>query len=273
MIERGKTYVVMGLLDQDSIAFAIGRSIEKHGGRVVYTVQNERMKRLFFDRSSKLTAADKARLDIRFCDVLVDEEVIGLFDGIGEIGGLVHSIAYANPNTCLGEDFHTANYLDLKQAFHVSCVSLSTVTRFAVSHMPGGGGVVALSFESQRAFPYYNWMGVNKAALEATVRALARAHGKDRVRVNAVSSGPLVTRAARAIPHSAVLLRTWRRHSPLPWDPHADQQAVADAATFLLGPYAAKITGQVLRVDGGASVMGSELQPFEMPPAAAGESD
>jgi enoyl-[acyl-carrier protein] reductase I len=266
MIEKGKTYVVMGLLDQDSIAFAIGKSIQRHGGKVIYTVQNERMKRLFFDRSKKLSAKEKEGLDIRFCDVLIEEEVMALFDGIGKISGLVHSIAFANPNTCLGEEFHTANYLDLKQAFHISCVSLSTVTHFATPHMTDGGGVVALSFESQKAFPFYNWMGVNKAALEATVRALARAHGKEMVRVNAVSAGPLVTRAAKAIPHSAFLLRTWRKNSPIPWDPHTDQEAVADAATFLLSPYAAKITGQVLHVDGGASITGGEIQSFELPP-------
>ena len=263
MIERGKTYVVMGLLDQGSIAYAVGSTIEKHGGKVIYTVQNERMKKLFFDRSKALSAAEKARVDIRFCDILIDEEVINLFNDIGPIKGLVHSIAFANPNTCLGEEFHTAAYLDLKQAFHISCISLATVTHHAQPLMEEGGAVVGMTFESRMAFPYYNWMSVNKAALEAVVRALARRHGRDLIRVNAVSAGPLTTKAAKAIPHFAYLARTWRKTSPLPWDPIEDKQAVADATAFLLGPHAQKITGQVIHVDGGASAMGGELQPFE----------
>jgi enoyl-[acyl-carrier protein] reductase I len=263
MIEKGKTYVVMGLLDSDSIAYAIGKSIEHWGGRVVYTVQNERLKKIFFDRSRKLTDAEKGALDIRFCEVTEEAQVAALFGGLGEIGGVVHSIAFANPNTCLGEEFHTSAIEDLKQAYHISCVSLATVARHAQPRMPHGGSVVALTFASQLAFAYYNWMGVNKAALEATVRGLARRHGRDLVRVNAVSAGPVMTKAAKAIPHFAFIARTWRKSSPLPWDVHAEKGEVANAAVFLLGPYARKITGQVIHVDGGASIVGGELLPFE----------
>ena len=265
MIETGKPYVVMGLLDSDSIAYAIGRTIEQFGGKVIYTAQNERMKRIFLDRSRKLTDAEKASLDMRYCDVTVESEVIRLFEDLGEVAGVVHSIAFANPATCLGEEFHTSAVDDLKQGFHISCVSLATVVRHAVPRMPGGGGVVALSFASERAFPYYNWMGVNKAALEATVRALARRHGRDGVRINAVSSGPVSTRAAKAIPHFSFIARTWRKSSPIPWDVYEDKKEAANAAVFLIGPYSRKITGQVLHVDGGASIMGGDLLPFERP--------
>ena len=96
-----------------------------------------------------------------------------------------------------------------------------------------------------------------------TVRALARRHGRDLIRVNAVSSGPVTTKAAKAIPHFAFLSRTWRKSSPLPWDTFEDKQEVANAAVFLLSPYAKKITGQVIKVDGGASIMGGELLPNE----------
>ena len=270
MIEKGATYVVMGLLDSDSIAYAIGESIKKWGGKVVYTVQSERMKRIFFDRSKKMTDEEKAALDIRYCDVLVDEEVINVFKEIGPIKGLVHSIAYANPNTCLGEEFHTAAYNDILQAFHISCVSLATVTRHAAPYMKDGGSIVALSFESRVAFPYYNWMGINKAALEATVRALARRHGRDKIRVNAVSAGPLATKAAKSIPHFAFLSRTWRKKSPLVWDVEQDKDSVAGAATFLVGPYCSKMTGQVMNVDGGACVTGGDLMAIE---SLHGEAD
>ena len=263
MIEKDTTYVVMGLLDPDSIAFAVGQGIEESGGKVIYTVQNERLKRIFLDRTDKLTPEQKAAIHFEYCDVTVDEQVKNVFEKIGPIAGVVHSIAYANPKTCLGEEFHTDAYDDLKLAFHISCVSLATVVRYARHQMKDGGSVVALSFESRHAFPYYNWMGVNKAALEAVVRALARRHGRDLIRVNAVSAGPLTTKAAKSIPHFAHLARTWRKASPLPWDPVNDKTEVAQSVLFLLGPHSRKITGQILHVDGGVSAVGGDLLSHE----------
>lgn len=263
MIESGKTYVVMGLLNSDSIAFAVGRVIESYGGKVIYTVQNERLKRIFFDRSKDLTDEQKAALEIRFCDVTIEEDLKNFFGSLGEIAGVVHSIGYANPKTCLGPEFHTDAIEDIKTAFHISAVSLASVVRHAYPHMPNGGSVVTLSFESRLAFPHYNWMGVNKAALEAIVRALARRHGKDLIRVNAVSAGPVATKAATSIPHFDMLAATWQKISPLPWNVYEEKNEVANAVAFLLGPLSKKITGQTIYVDGGASIIGGELTPEE----------
>lgn len=265
MIESGKSYVVMGLLNSDSIAFAIGRVIEQYGGKVIYTVQNERLKRIFFDRSKDLTPDQIAALDIRYCDVTVEEELKTFFGGLGEIAGVVHSIGYANPKTCLGPEFHTDAIEDVKTAFHISAVSLASVARHAYPHMPTGGSIVTLTFESRFAFPHYNWMGVNKAALEAIVRALARRHGKDLIRVNAVSAGPVATKAATSIPHFDMLANTWQKISPLPWNVYEEKTEVAHAAAFLLGPLSKKITGQTIYVDGGASIIGGEMTPEERP--------
>ncbi|AKJ63868.1 enoyl-ACP reductase FabI [Kiritimatiella glycovorans] len=266
MIRKGGRYVVMGLLNADSIAYAAGRAIEQFGGEVIYTVQNERMRKIFFDRgSSGLSQRDKDAMRIEYCDVTVENEIRNLFDKTGPIDGVLHSIAFANPKTCLGDHFYTNSWEDLKQAFHISCVSLAPVTHFAQERMTRGGSVVALTFESQVAFPYYNWMGVNKAALEAAVRALAREYGKEHVRVNAVSAGPLTTKAAKSIPHFAHLSRTWKKMSPLPWDPVKDKENVAQSVVFLLGEYSKKITGQTIHVDGGVSAMGGQLLPSERP--------
>ncbi|MCZ7592558.1 MAG: SDR family oxidoreductase [Kiritimatiellae bacterium] len=263
MIEAGKTYVVMGLLNNDSIAFAIGKAIESHGGKVIFTVQNERFKRIFFDRSKDLSADEIAALDIRYCDVTIEDELKAFFEGVGEISGLVHSIGFANPKTCLGAEFHTDAIEDIKNGFNISAVSLASIVRHAYPHMTQGGSVVALTFESRLAFPQYNWMGVNKAALEAIVRALARRHGRDLIRVNAVSAGPIATKAATSIPGFDSLASTWQKISPLPWDVYTAKTEVANAATFLLGPLAKKITGQTIYVDGGASIIGGEMTPEE----------
>lgn len=265
MIEQGSTYVVMGLLNTDSIAYATGKLIAEMGGNVIYTVQSARMKRIFFDRSPDLTDEEKAALRIEFCDVTVENEVRNLFAKTGPVSGVLHSIGFANPKTCLGNDMYTSAFEDIKQAFHISCASLATVSHFAQDKMEKGGSIVTLSFESQVAFPYYNWMGVNKAALEALVRALAREYGREHIRVNAVSAGPLATKAAKSIPHFAHLARTWKKISPLPWDVVKDKQEVANSVVFLLGRYSKKITGQTIYVDGGATSVGGILLPHEKP--------
>lgn len=263
MIQKDATYVVMGLLDPDSIAYSIGETITRMGGKVIYTAQNERMHKIFFNRNKSVSEEERSKLHIEFCDITDDAQIEALFEKTGPVAGVVHSIAYSNPKTCLGQEFHTDAYEDLKNGFHISCVSLASVARFAYPKMTEGGSIVCLSFASQLAYPYYNWMGVNKAALEAVVRGLARRHGKDSISVNAVSAGPLATKAAGAIPGFQALGDTWTRMSPIAWDPENDRQEVANAAVFLLSPYARKITGQVLYVDGGASIVGGELMPFE----------
>ena len=265
MIEPGNTYVVMGLLNTDSIAYAAGKMIEEMGGNVIYTVQSERMKRIFFDRSKDLTEEQKNSMRFEYCDVTVENEVRNLFAKTGPINGVLHSIGFANPKTCLGDSMYTPAYEDIKQAFHISCASLATVSHFALEKMEKGGSIVTLSFESQVAFPYYNWMGVNKAALEALVRALAREYGREHVRVNAISAGPLATKAAKSIPHFAHLAKTWRQISPLPWDVVNDKAEVANSVVFMLGKYSKKITGQTIYVDGGANNVGGVLLPSEKP--------
>ncbi|MBU0679297.1 MAG: SDR family oxidoreductase [Verrucomicrobia bacterium] len=269
MIAEGRTYVVMGLLDAESIAYAIGKTIVQFGGKVIYTVQNERMKKIFFDssRNTKMTDEEKESLDIRFCDVTVADEVRDLFASTGPIAGVVHSIAFANPKTLLADGFHTDRMDDVTLSYHVSCASLATVVKYAQPVMPDGGGVVALSFDTRHVYPYYNWMGVHKSAMEALVRALARRHGRDNVRINAVSAGPLFTMAASKIPGFGQLSATWSSVSPLTWDATADRQAVADGVAFLLGPYARRITGHILPVDGGAAIVGGDLLESEKPPA------
>lgn len=263
MIESGKTYIVMGLLDRHSLAWEIGRVLQASGGRVVFTIQSETLKKRYIDSDRTLTETERANLQFRFCDVTVPDQVRTVFAEFNDIAGVVHSIAYANPQTLLGRELHTDALDDISRSYQTSAVSLATVVRHAVPAMSQGGSVVAMTFDSSRAFPLYNWMGVHKAALEALVRALARRHGRSRVRVNAVSAGPLATTAAGRIPEFDHLIRLWESISPLPWDPQTDKASVAETVAFLLGPHSRKITGQTLYVDGGASIIGGALMPHE----------
>ncbi|HAS83416.1 MAG TPA: enoyl-[acyl-carrier-protein] reductase FabI [Verrucomicrobia bacterium] len=267
MIEAGKTYLVMGLLDPDSIAYAIGKTIESFGGKVIYTVQNDIIKRRFLDREGALSDEERKTIDFRYCDITDEAQTKQLFSEVGPLAGIVHSIAFANPRTALGQEFHTDAVEDLKTAHHISCISLATVLRLGQANLGEGGSVVAMTFDTSRVYPFYNWMGVQKAALEALVKALARRHGRDLIRVNAVSSGPLETKAASKIPGFSGIETVWSQSSPLPWDTTKDKQAVANAVVFLLSPYAEKITGQTLVVDGGASVVAGQLCDFERPTA------
>lgn len=263
MIEPGKTYLVMGLLDPESIAYLTGKTIEAMGGKVIYTVQNDVIKRRFLDRAQSLSEEERKSIDFRYCDITDPGQVEEVFCDIGPLGGIVHSIAFANPRTLLGEEFHTDAIDDVKMAHHISCASLATVLKYGMPNMKDGGSVVAMTFDTTQVYPCYNWMGVQKAALEALMRALARRHGRDNIRVNCVSAGPLETKAATKIPGFENMIHMWDASSPLHWDIKKDKQAVANAVAFLLGPYAAKITGHTLVVDGGASIVAGQLCDFE----------
>ncbi len=263
MIEAGKYYLVMGLLDPDSIAYYVGKTIEAQGGRVIYTVQNDVIKRRFLDRAAGLSDEERAKLDFRYCDVTNVEEVRTLFGSLAPLAGIVHSIAFANPRTLLGPEFHTDSMEDVKLSHHISCASLATVLKYGQPKMEAGGSVVAMTFDTTHVYPCYNWMGVQKAALEALVRALARRHGRDQVRVNAISAGPVETKAGKKIPGFENMINMWDSSCPLGWDTTRDKQAVADSVAFLLSPYARKITGHTLVVDGGAALMAGPLLDWE----------
>ncbi|MBM4148769.1 MAG: SDR family oxidoreductase [Lentisphaerae bacterium] len=267
MIEHGGRYLVMGLLSPGSLAWAIGQTVSSLGGKVFYTVQNETLKKRYLDSSRELSDSERAGLEVVLCDVADEKQVESAVHGAAPLAGVVHSVAYANPKTCLGDEFHTDAKEDILRSYEVSCVSLAAVARHAAKAMPDGGSIVALSFDTTHAYAGYNWMGVHKSALESLVRHLARRHGRDGIRVNAVSAGPVFTPASSKIPGFETILDAWKSRAPLGWDPSADKQAVADAVAFLLGPRSTRITGQVLAVDGGAAIVGGELLGYERPPA------
>lgn len=256
---NGKRILVMGLLDTRSFAWAIGNRAAELGAEVIYTVQNERFRDVLLRRSLKKEGLDVESYRILPCDVTQDDQIAALFQQTGRLDGLVHSIAYARPEMCLAETLCACARADVLAAFEISAASLAFVAREAQRVLNPGASVVTLSFDSQHVYPSYNWMGICKAALEATARYLARDLGPAGVRVSCISAGPQQTAATAHIPGFAHIAEAWPRRAPAGWDMEHDRHAVADAAAFLLSDLSRRVCGEVVHVDGGYHVMGLDL--------------
>ena len=193
-------------------------------------------------------------------DVTDEAHLAALPDAVREhvdgLDGVVHSIAYGNPETLLGGKFLEGPWDDVSQAVQVSAYSLKSLATACRPLMPEGGSVVGLTFDATVAWPAYDWMGVAKAALESCSRYLARDLGPDGIRVNLVSAGPLRTLAAKAIPGFEELESMWSDRSPLGWD-NKDYEPTAKAVCALLSDLFPSTTGEIVHVDGGFHAMGA----------------
>jgi enoyl-[acyl-carrier-protein] reductase (NADH) len=261
MLLQGKRILVMGLLDTRSFAWAIGSRADEEGAEVTYTVQNERFRDTLLRRSFRTEGLNVDDYRILPCDVTKDEEIAQLFEQIeAPLDGLVHSVAYANPKTCLAETMFEAPRADVLYALEVSAASLAFVAGAAREKFTRGGSIIALTFDSQHVYPNYNWMGVCKSALEACARYLARDLGPRGIRVNSLSAGPQKTMAATHIPGFARIAEEWPGRSPIGWDLDEDRKAVADSAAYLLSDLSTRVTGELLHVDGGFHSVGVRLK-------------
>jgi enoyl-[acyl-carrier protein] reductase I len=175
----------------------------------------------------------------------------------GRVDGVVHAIANANPETCLGGDIMKAGWDDVSAAIHISAFSLKALAGLAVPLMKdGGGSIVGLTFDAEKAWPVYDWMGVAKAALESTSRYLARDLGPLGIRVNLVAAGPLRTMSAKSIPGFSQFEDTWTARAPLGWDLR-DPEPVGRACVALLSDWFPATTGEIVHVDGGFHAVGA----------------
>lgn len=255
----GKKLVITGVLTKDSIAFEAAHRAQELGAEVVLTG---------FGRARRLTERSAKRLDgppdVLELDVNRPEDLVALHDDLaerwGRVDGVLHAIAFA-PEDALGGRFLDTPPESAITAFQTSAFSFKALAvALADLYPPEGAAVVGLDFDATVAWPVYDWMGVAKAALEATSRYMARDLGARGVRVNLVSAGPLGTIAARGIPGFRELATAWERQAPLGWDT-ADAKPVADTICFLLSDMARAITGEILHVDGGFHAMGTALDP------------
>ena len=251
----GRHGIVVGVANKRSIAWAIAQAAANAGARLALTYQDVRLEPNV--RELAETTRDPLILP---CDVGSDNQLDGLFDAVGrEFGGLdfvVHGAAFA-PRAELTAPFSQTSREGFRVALDVSAYSLIAMARRAQPLMipRGGGSIVTLTYlGSQRVFPNYNVMGVAKAALEASVRYLAYDLGRDNIRVNAVSAGPIKTLAASGISGFSDILSVYRDRAPL--RRNVDAAEVADTAIFLLGPESRGVTGEILYVDAGFHTVG-----------------
>jgi enoyl-[acyl-carrier protein] reductase I len=250
---QGRVAVVFGVANQRSIAWAIAQRLQAAGARLAITYQNERLRQEAEHLISSLPNADPFQ-----CDVTRDEEVDQLFYDLkrhyGTLHVLVHSIAYAPPEELKGSFANTSRE-GFRIAHEVSVYSLVALARAAAPLMEDGGSIMTLSyFGAEKVVPHYNVMGVAKAALEASVRYLAYDLGKQKVRVNAISAGPIRTLAARGISGLSDMLKGHADRAPLQRNVETDE--VANTALFLASDMSTAITGETIYVDCGYNIMG-----------------
>jgi enoyl-[acyl-carrier protein] reductase I len=254
-ILEGKTIFVAGVTMDSSIGFAVAREAQEQGATVV--VSN-------FGRALGITRRIVSRLPKEAPVIELDvtdpehlERLPGLLrEHVDHLDGVVHSIAYGNPETLLGGKFLDGPWDDVAQAVQVSAYSLKSLATACAPLMEGGGSIVGMTFDATVAWPAYDWMGVAKAGLESCSRYLARDLGPRGIRVNLVSAGPLKTLAAKAIPGFEDLESMWSDRSPLGWD-EKDQGPTAKSVVGLLSDFFPATTGEIVHVDGGYHAMGA----------------
>ncbi len=244
----GKKGLIMGLANDKSIAWGIAQALNAHGAQLAISYQNEMLEKRVKPLAEQLNNPMLIK-----CDVSDSASVEACFKELGEKWGkidfVVHAIAFSDKDQLRGRTIDTT--LDnFTMTMHISCYSFLEACRCASPIMNEGGSIVTLTYlGSERVLPNYNIMGVAKAALEASVRYAAVDMGKQGVRVNAISSGPIKTLAAAGIGDFRTILRWNELNAPLQRNVH--QNEVGNMALSLLSDLGSAVTGEVLHVDCG----------------------
>jgi enoyl-[acyl-carrier protein] reductase I len=250
---EGKLGIVLGIANRWSLAYAIAQAFSRQGATLVLTYLGEHQKEAVESLAQGLNVAR-----IVPCDVTSEDELAALTKSLRSLGrpldAVVHSLAFANRDD-LAKPFVETGRHGFLVAQEVSAYSLVAVARAAAPAMTAGGSIMTLTYlGSNRVVPNYNVMGVAKAALEASVRYLASDLGPSKIRVNAISAGPVKTASARAIKDFSTVLETVAERAPL--RRNTDPAEVGDAAVFLASDLSRGVTGNVLFVDSGMQIMG-----------------
>ena len=250
---EGKTAIVLGVWNRWSIAFAIAQAFVREGATLLLTYQNDRAKPEVEDLGRELGAAG-----FYPCDVQQQSDIDALAESLRKenrkLDVAVHSIAFANRDD-LGQPFVNTSRAGFQLALDVSAYSLVAVSKALAPLMTDGGSIMTLTYlGSTRVVTNYNVMGVAKAALEASVRYLASELGPQKIRVNAISAGPIKTISARGIKDFSKVLEAVAQRAPL--RRNTDLAEVADTAVFLGSDLGRGVTGNTIFVDAGFQIMG-----------------
>jgi enoyl-[acyl-carrier protein] reductase I len=249
----GKRGLVMGLANDRSIAWGIAKALATQGAELAITYQVEALEKRVRPLAEELHAPI-----IMLCDLMVPEQVDALFEEIkqrwGRLDFVVHAVAFSDKSELSGDYVATTrgNFL---RTMDVSVYSFTDLAQRALPLMTDGGSLVTLTYYgAERVMPHYNVMGVAKAALEASVRYLAADLGKRRIRVNAISAGPIKTLAASGIGDFRYILKWNEFNAPMRRNVTIDE--VGNAALYLLSDLGTGVTGEVMHVDCGYHVVG-----------------
>lgn len=247
-----KRLLITGVITDASIAFHVARAAQEQGAQVVLTGYGrmrlvERIAQRLPDPPPVL------ELDVRNQQHL-DSLAERVSEQVGELDGVLHSIAFA-PASCLGGEFLNAPWADVATALQVSAYSFKALAVACRPLLTRGSSIVGMDFDNRQAWPAYDWMGVAKSALESVCRYLARDLGPDGIRVNLVAAGPVRTMAAKSIPGFAAFEDTWDSRAPLGWDID-DPAPVARTVCTLLSDWLPVTTGSMVWADGGFHAVG-----------------
>ncbi|MGN9866005.1 enoyl-ACP reductase FabI [Bacillus swezeyi] len=251
---EGRNIVVMGVANKRSIAWGIARSLHNAGARLIFTYAGERLEKSVKELADSLERNDALVLP---CDVTNDQEIEECFakikDEVQVIHGIAHCIAFANKEDLTGEYLNTTRDGFLL-AHNISSYSLTAVAKAARGIMTEGGSIVTLTYlGGERVVSNYNVMGVAKASLDASVKYLASDLGKDGIRVNSISAGPIRTLSAKGISDFNSILKEIEERAPLRRTTTPEE--VGDTATFLFSDLSRGMTGENLHVDSGYHII------------------
>lgn len=249
----GKRGLVMGVANDHSIAWGIAKSIAAQGGELAFTYQGDA-----FERRVKPLAESVGSEIVISCDVTDKDSMDIVFGTLKESWGTldfaVHAIAFSDREE-LGGRYVDTSRQNFLQTLDISCYSFTDVARRASELMPNGGALVTLSYYgAEKVVPSYNVMGVAKAALETSVKYLAVDLGRENIRVNAISAGPMRTLAGSAISNARAMFNWNKAQAPI--KEHVELPHVGAAGLYLLSDLSSRVTGEVLHVDSGYNVVG-----------------
>ena len=249
---KGKKGLIMGVANDRSIAWGIAKKLSENGAELAFTYLGDALKK----RVTPLAESVNSKFLLN-CNVENKEDIIKTFEEIknnwGKLDFVVHAIAFSDRAELSGEYINTSRQ-NFAKSMLVSCFSFTEIAKEASKIMSSGSSMLTLTYESTKVVPNYNVMGVCKAALESSVKYIAKDLGSKGIRVNAISAGPIKTLAASAIGDAKFLYKWNEDHSLL--KRNVDINDVGGSALYLLSDLSAAVTGEIHYVDAGYNKVG-----------------